>query len=239
MYKNNKILLVACCLNEENRIPKVCNRVPFDIIDEFLVIDDGSTDRTAEVAKNNGAKVISLNKIIGVGYGLKVAYKYALDNNFDIVVTIAGNNKDNPQEIPILLDPLIENDVYFVQGSRFLNKQNQGDIPLYRKFATRLHPLIFSIFTGKKVTESTNGFRAFKTKILNNSQINLDQDWLDKYELEPYLYYKTISLGYKTMEVPVTKVYPQKGQPYTKMRPFFDWWSILRPLILLKCKIRK
>lgn len=65
------------------------------------------------------------------------------------------------------------------------------------------------------------------------------QEWLDEYELEPYLYYKVIRLGYKAGEVPVTKIYPPKKLGYTKMRPVVGWWSILRPLFLLGLGIRK
>jgi dolichol-phosphate mannosyltransferase len=101
-----------------------------------------------------------------------------------------------------------------------------------------VHPVLFSAFTGRWVTESTNGFRAFRSELLRDSRINLDQSWLDEYELEPYLYYKTITLGYKTAEVACTKVYPPKKIGYTKMKPITGWWSILRPLFLLKTRLR-
>jgi dolichol-phosphate mannosyltransferase len=63
--------------------------------------------------------------------------------------------------------------------------------------------------------------------------MNIRQDWLDKYELEPYLFYKTIKLNYKVTEAPVTKFYPANKIGYTKMKPFLDWWRISRPLLYL------
>jgi hypothetical protein len=91
--------------------------------------------------------------------------------------------------------------------------------------------LIFSIAAGKRVTESTNGFRAFRTALLRDPRIDWKQDWLDRYELEPYLMLKAIVLGYRHVEVAVTKIYPLHTLGYTKMRPFIDWWSIIRPVV--------
>jgi dolichol-phosphate mannosyltransferase len=82
-------------------------------------------------------------------------------------------------------------------------------------------------------------FRAFRTAVLKNENIKLDQRWLDRYELEPYLYYKVVEQNFKVSEVPVTKKYPLDDMGYTKMIPFLDWWSILRPLIFLKLRIKK
>ena len=111
-------------------------------------------------------------------------------------------------------------------------------MPIYRQIATRVHPILFSLSAGKWLTESTNGFRAFRTRLLDDPQIRLDQPWLDEYELEPYLYWKAIRLGYRTCEVPVTKIYPPKAIGYTKMKPITGWWSMLRPIVLLTLRMR-
>ena len=102
-----------------------------------------------------------------------------------------------------------------------------------------IHPLIFSVAARKRVTESTNGFRAFRTAILRDPRIDWRQAWLDRYELEPYLMLKAIRLGYRHVEVPVTKIYPPHQHGYTKMRPVIDWWSIVRPVVYLGLGLRK
>jgi dolichol-phosphate mannosyltransferase len=113
-------------------------------------------------------------------------------------------------------------------------------MPFYRVVATRwIHPLLFSLITGRWITDSTNGFRAIRLSILDDKRIDLYQDWLDRYELEPYLFYKIIKLAYRFTEVPVTKIYPPKVQGYTKMKPITGWWSILRPLVYLGLGIKK
>jgi hypothetical protein len=75
--------------------------------------------------------------------------------------------------------------------------------------------------------------------VLTDPRIDLKQGWLDEYELEPYLYLRTIQCGYRTFEVPVTKVYPPKKLGQTKMKPITGWWSILRPLVYVGLGIRK
>jgi len=240
VYRGLRVIAMAPVLNEEEKIGEVVRRIPRPLVDEVLVIDDGCTDRSPEVARELGARVLSMGRVVGVGAALRAGYKDAVKNGFDVAVVMAGNNKDSPEEIPLLLDPIADGKADFVQGSRFLKADaNFGPMPFYRKIATRLHPLLFSLVARHWVTESTNGFRAIHRKVLEDSNIDLDQDWLDEYELEPYLYLKTIRSGYRTVEVPVTKIYPPKKLGQTKMKPITGWWSILKPLVLMGLGIRR
>jgi dolichol-phosphate mannosyltransferase len=234
MYKTRTVLLIAPAFNEEAKIGEVVRRTPRDIVDTILVIDDGSTDGTAAAACRQGAEVISLDRVYGVGYAIRRGFHEARRRDFDIVVVIAGNNKDAPEEITRLLDPICDADYDFVMGSRFLaDGRYGGDMPLYRKLATRLHPLLVSLFSGKSVTESSNGYRAMKVSVLGDARIDLRQDWLAGYQLEVYLFMKLLKLGYRTAEVPVSKVYPLKATGYTKMRPVLDWWTMLSPIFVI------
>lgn len=239
MYRDLSVIAIAPVFNEELKIGEVVRRTPRDVVDEVLVIDDGSTDSSVSVAESFGATSVSLGETIGVGAALRVGYRYALAKRYDVAVVMAGNNKDFPEEIPLLLDPLADGVADFVQGSRFLKANADfGDMPYYRRLATRLHPRLFSIVAGKRVTESTNGFRAITSRVLADSRLNLDQRWLDEYELEPYLYLRAIRMGYRTVEVPVSKIYPPKAQGQTKMKPVVGWWSMLRPLVYVGLRLK-
>jgi dolichol-phosphate mannosyltransferase len=240
MYRGLSVIAIVPVFNEETKIGKVVERMPREVLDEVLVVDDGSTDRSTEVARSFGAQVISMGATLGVGAALQRGYRYAMEQGYDIAVTVAGNNKDAPEEIPLLLDPIADDLAEFVQGSRFLKPgANFGPMPAYRRIATRLHPLLFSLVARHWVTESTNGFRAVRTRLLADSRINLSQPWLQQYELEPYLYLRVIQLGYRTAEVPVTKIYPPNHSGQTKMKPIVGWWSILRPLLYTGLGLRK
>ena len=233
VYRHMSVAAIAPAYNERTKIGEVVRRVPRDVVDEVIVVDDGSTDESATIARDCGATVISLGRTLGVGAAIRAGYSYAVERGYDVAVVMAGNNKDAPEEIPVLVDPIADGRATFVQGSRFLKKdQSFGAMPLYRRVATRLHPLLFSAAARKRVTESTNGFRAIHTTILRDPRLDLNDPRLDGYELEPYLYLRAIRLGYSTCEVPVSKVYPPKSLGrQTKMKPITDWWAILRPII--------
>lgn len=239
MYKGSKIIVLIPAYNEEAKIGRVVQRMPSGFIDTLLVIDDGSTDATAQVARSCGAEVVSMNRVCGVGAALREGLTHACHGEHDIAVILAGNNKDEPREIPRLLDPICDQGYDFVIGSRFLHGAAYGgDMPLYRKWATRLHPWLMSRAAGRRITESTNGFRAFRLSLLDDRRLDLSQSWLDGYGLEVYLLYKVLTLNYRCTEVPCTKIYPSRKTGNSKMRPVLDWWDILKPICLLGLGLR-
>ena len=242
-----KVLVVPVAYNERIKLGNVIERFLKSQMPsraDYLIVDDGSDDGTTEMIatyKDRGVMSIKHEKRSGVGAAIRSGIEYARSHQYDIIVIMAGNDKDNPEEIPQLLEPIIKENFDLIQGSRYLGKVGSGgQMPFYRKLATRLHPFVFSVFTGRHVTDTTNGFRAIRLSIFDDERINLRQNWLDTYELEPYILWKVITLGYQFKEAFVTKIYPPKKLGgYTKMIPILSWWSILKPLFYLRLGIKK
>jgi len=229
-----RVLAATFAFNEGEKIRRTIDRHPDDRRYDLVVMDDGSTDGALDGVDRSRVIVLRNETNQGIGSAMKRVFQYSLDEGYDVLVIQAGNDKDDPLQIPALVAPIASGAADFVQGSRYLGGGGFGNMPKYRVFGTRVvHPLVFSLACGKRVTESTNGFRAFKTDVLRDPRIDWRQAWLDRYELEPYLMLKAIRLGYRHAEVPVTKIYPRHELGYTKMRPVIDWWSILRPVIYL------
>lgn len=234
-----RVLAATFAYNEGEKIRRTLARHPRVRAYDLLLVDDGSTDGSLDDV-DDAVMVIRNERNAGIGASMKRAFDFALDLAYDVVVIHAGNDKDDPLEIPRLVEPILGGRADFVQGSRFLHGAAFGNMPRYRVIGTRIvHPLLFSLAARKRVTESTNGFRAFRTALLRDPRVHWRQAWLDRYELEPYLLLKAIVLGYRHCEVPVTKIYPRHDLGYTKMRPIVDWWSILRPVVYLGLGLRQ
>jgi dolichol-phosphate mannosyltransferase len=237
-----RIIAVLPAYNEEGKIGSVVSKIKDragSIVDRIVVVNDGSEDRTTAEAEMNGAVVITHRENQGAGAAIRSGIDYALHEGYDIIVIMGGDDQDDPAEIGRIVTPIIKEGYDFVQGSRYLAGGRQVNIPLFRWVTTRMYSIFFRIIAGFPVTDGTNGFRAFRTSLFKDRRIDLHQKWLDKYELEPYLFFKAIALHYAVVEVPVTKFYPQTKIGYTKMKPIIDWWRISKPLLLLWLRIKK
>lgn len=233
-----KTLAILPAYNEEGKVGKSIRDIkPY--VNQVLVVDDGSTDNTKEEAKKAGAIVISHEKNKGVGAAFKTAIKYSQENNFDICIHFASDYQDDASYVPNFIEK-IKQGYDFVQGSRYLKSGKRINHPLFRILTTYSYSLVFSLISLKRITDATNGFRAYRTDIFKNKNINLWQDWLNRYELEPYFFYKVLKEGFKVIEIPVLKRYPKnKKVGYTKMKPFKDWWRITKPLVYLKLGLKR
>ena len=223
--------------NEEDRIGGVLERFAPGLVGEVVVIDDGSTDATGSILAASGATVIRHEERRGVGAGLRDGLLHLKRKGFDAAVILAGNGKDDPREIPLLTAPLEAGEADYVQGSRFLDGGSYNNLPPVRHAMIRAYTLVWSAASGRRLTDVTNGFRAYRLSLLEDERVRIEQDWLDTYELEYYLHYKALSLGYRFREVAVSKNYPTRKK-YSKIRPFMDWWSIVKPILLLRSGIK-
>lgn len=216
--------------NEGERALQVLQRFPQGLVDEIVIVDDASSDGAAQKLKEAGATVLILPRRSGPGTAIRTGIDYGLKKGYDLFVTFATNGKDNPQEIPRLLEPLQKTQTDFVQGSRYLEGGLWRNMPFHRVWGIPVFTFLFSLAVGRRITDATNGFRAFRRRLLEDPRINLWQEWLEGYPLETYLFLQAIRLGYSVFEVPITKIYPPSKTSYTKQKPWIDWWNYFKPV---------
>lgn len=232
-----RVVVVIPAYNEQGKIGRVISKIPDGLAVEVIVVDDGSSDGTSGEAVAAGATVIRHPRNLGVGAAIRSGIDYALANGHDVVAILSGDDQHDPQDLGGLIQPIRTAGYDFVQGSRRLAGLQASNIGAFRRASTWLYARVFRLLTGWPCTDATNGGRAFCTRIFHSGRINLWQEWLDSYELEPYLLYQAVKQGYRVTEAPMKVIYHERGT--TKMKPVRDWWRIFRPMIYLSLGLRR
>jgi dolichol-phosphate mannosyltransferase len=223
-------------INEGERIKSLLNRMAGLSIASYadiIIVDGGSTDGSLaiELLKTNGVRGLLLKTAPGkLSAQLRCAYAFALDQGYEGVVTIDGNDKDDPVSIPQFIEAL-KKGVDFVQASRFISGGAAVNTPKSRDFAIRfIHAPMLSFFSGFHWTDTTQGFRAYSHKMLLDGRISPFRDVFMTYELLAYLSYIAPRLSYRCIELPTIRRYPH-GEVPTKISSFRGNFSILMVLI--------
>ena len=160
---------------------------------------------------------------------LRCAYAFALDQGYHGIVTIDGNDKDDPDPILDFIEALRQG-VDFVQASRFVTGGRAENTPLIRDLAIRMiHAPVLSLFSGFHWTDTTKGFRAYSRRMLLDSRVAPFRDIFATYELLAYLSYRAPKLGFRCVELPATRSYP-KGEVPTKISALSGNFNLLRIL---------
>lgn len=174
MIADQRIVVVLPAYNAAETIEKTFNEIPFDIVDEVVLVDDCSTDNTVEVAQRVGIKhIVSHDTNMGYGGNQKSCYAKALALNADIVIMLHPDYQYTPKLIHSM-SYLIANGVYeMVIGSRILGRGAlKGGMPKYKYVANRLLTFTQNVLMHQKLSEYHTGYRAFSAKVLN--AINMD-----------------------------------------------------------------
>jgi dolichol-phosphate mannosyltransferase len=236
-----KILAILPAYNEAGKIGRVVEKaIKTGAVNTVVVVDDCSTDGTSQEAEEAGAMVLRHEFNRGVGAGIRTGIKYGIENRFEIGTVLSGDDQHEPAEIERVIGPIKSGEADFIQGSRRMKGGRVVNDRPFRMITTRIYSLLFSILVLRRVTDATNGFRAFRFSIFENPGIDIDQGWLDRYELEPYILFKAIrNKNIRFREVPITIYYHGGRKQFTKMKPFRDWWRLAKPLLYLGLRLRK
>ena len=159
-----KRIAIVPALNEEQTVGRVIDEIrAFDPGFDIVVVDDGSTDRTAGVAADCGAHVLRLPFNLGIGGAMQTGFRFAFEQAYDIAVQIDGDGQHDPSQLPKILGPVLAGDADLSVGSRFTGEGAYRS-SFVRRIGIKIFARIVSAVVGQKVTDTTSGFRAVNRK---------------------------------------------------------------------------
>ncbi|WP_431274087.1 glycosyltransferase family 2 protein [Variovorax ureilyticus] len=233
--RRHNACVVIPVINEGERIQALMGRMAAQSISsiaDIIIVDGGSTDGSLEHAalQANGVRGLLVKRGAGkLSAQLRCAYAFALIEGYEAVITIDGNNKDDPAAIPEFIDKLSAG-FDFVQASRFLSGGVAKNTPLVRDLAIRMiHAPLLSISSGFKWTDTTQGFRGYSRRMLLDPAIAPFRDVFFGYELLAYLSHRVPRLKYRCIELPTSRIYPE-GEVPTKISSVRGNFAVLMVL---------
>lgn len=199
-----KILLIVPAFNEEESILNTYNTIveynkkyktKFDVI----VINDGSTDRTEQILKENKINHIKLVHNLGIGGAVQTGYKYALENKYDIAIQYDGDGQHDVSYVKKIIEPIVNNEADFVIGSRFIEESKDNfNSTFSRRIGINMISFFINLVTDKKVYDTTSGFRAVNKEIIEL----FASDYPTEYP-EPITTTNLLQNKYRLKEIPV------------------------------------
>ena len=189
--------------NEEKNIAKIIVKLQ-NVADKIIVCNDGSTDLTGVIAEKMGAIVINHSKNRGYGAAIRSIFLKAKELDSDVLVTFDADGQHKVEDIQTVLKPIINNDADIIIGSRFINDNNNKNVPKYRKIGIKTITSIANTSIDMKLTDSQSGFRAYNNKVLKDivpSEYGMG--------VSTEILIKASKRGYKIKEVPITILYEE------------------------------
>jgi glycosyltransferase involved in cell wall biosynthesis len=193
-----KVIAAIPCYNEEQFIGNVVRRVS-QYVDQVVVVDDGSRDRTAEVAEAAGAVVVRHDANKGPGGAYKTCLQVARENGVEVLITLDGDEQHDPDELPRLLQPLLDGEADLVVGSRFLD---QYKVPRYRKFGIDVITFLYNVGSKAKVVDAQSCYRGYNRKALDKLRITEDG-----FGFSVELLVQARKNGLRIVEAPISCIY--------------------------------
>ncbi len=215
-----KVLAAIPAYNEANHIVSIIKETR-RYVDQILVIDDGSTDGTGEIAEAAGAIVIKHDRNQGKGAAINHAFRIARELQPKAMVLLDGDGQHDPAEIPLLLEPVLSGEADMVVGSRFLRNNH---IPKYRMLGQTILTLTTNIGTGIRISDTQSGFRSFSQRAINKMSFRESG-----FAVESEMQFKARQYNLQVAEVPIATNYDEK----VKRSPVVHGFGVLFRVIKL------
>jgi glycosyltransferase involved in cell wall biosynthesis len=233
--RKTKFALVIPVINESYRIIEQLKKIDGINPDvDIIIADGGSVDESSiffESGNHNLRTLLTLKSYGQLSSQLRMAFHYCADQGYEAVITMDGNDKDGPKGINGIAQAL-DKGFDFVQGSRFVKDGVAVNTPITRYLAIRfIHSPLTSFAAGRWFTDTTNGFRGYRIRTLQTKEISIFREIFVGYELLAYLPIRICQNGYKTCEVPVSRIYPENEKVPTKIHGVRSQLKILGVLI--------
>ena len=233
--ERSKYCICIPVINEGKRILDQLDRMAaFDLGTDIIIADGGSTDDSMDVEGLEKRSVRTL--LIKTGPGrlsaqLRMGLSYALIKGYEGIVIVDGNGKDGIDAIPSFTNAL-DAGYDHVQGSRYIKGGKAVNTPADRHYAVNfVHAPIISLAAGFHYTDTTNGFRAYSRRLLTDERVRPFRDIFQDYNLHYYLAIRAARLGFKVVELPVTRSYPDSGPTPSKISGWEGRIRIMSQLI--------
>lgn len=236
MLNGKKIVVVLPAYNAAKTLEKTYKEIPFDIVDDVVLVDDVSKDETVTLAKKIGIQhVIQHTKNRGYGGNQKSCYNKALELNADIVIMLHPDYQYTPKLIPSMAHLIAGNVYQVVLGSRILgNGALRGGMPIYKYIANRLLTFIQNILVGQKLSEYHTGYRAFSREILEKVNYEIDSD---DFVFDNEMISQIIYFNYEIAEVTCPTKYFEEASSINFKRSAIYGLGVLRVSIIHRlCK---
>jgi glycosyltransferase involved in cell wall biosynthesis len=177
MLNGNKIIVVMPAYNAEKTLEKTYREIPLEIVDDVILVDDASRDRTTEVARGMGIRTVIHETNFGYGANQKTCYRAALGLGADIVIMVHPDYQYTPKLIPAMASMIAYGEFDAVLASRILGiGALKGGMPLYKYIANRFLTLFENLLLGHKLFEYHTGYRAFLREVLEKLPLEKNSD---------------------------------------------------------------
>jgi glycosyltransferase involved in cell wall biosynthesis len=224
---SQEYLIIIPAYNEEKALPRVLVELAEHEPDaDILVVDDCSTDRTAEVARKGGAGIMRLPFNLGVGGALRAGFRWAIQNGYERAIQFDGDGQHDARQIPALKAAL-DQGAELVIGSRFARSDSHYEVSRVRRGAMNFLSFAIWLLSGRKFSDTSSGFRAFDRNMMEFFARHYPVDYLDSVEAVLL----ALHAGFRVVEVPVGMRVRAGGRPSTR-----GWkllYQYLRVLIVM------